>query len=46
MALTLRLIGGLMYLGGMLVMAWNVWMTVMTGISHRAPVPSLAPSHA
>lgn len=41
-----RLIGGLMYLAGMLVMAWNVWMTVMTGISHRAPVPALAPSHA
>ena len=25
-----RLLGGLLYLGGMLVMAWNVWMTVVT----------------
>jgi cytochrome c oxidase cbb3-type subunit 1 len=23
-----RLIGGLLYLAGMLVMAWNTWMTV------------------
>jgi len=41
-----RLTGGLLYLGGMLLMAWNVWMTVMSGRSARAPVPALAASHA
>ncbi len=41
-----RLVGGLLYLGGMLLMAWNVWMTVMTGVSARVAVPALAPSHA
>ncbi|MDM0045062.1 cytochrome-c oxidase, cbb3-type subunit I [Variovorax dokdonensis] len=41
-----RLGGGLLYLSGMLLMAWNVWMTVMSGRSVRAPVPELAPSHA
>jgi len=34
-----RLVGGLLYLGGMLVMAWNVWMTVASGSSARAPIP-------
>ncbi|MGR4870481.1 cytochrome-c oxidase, cbb3-type subunit I [Variovorax sp. LARHSF232] len=42
----LRLIGGLLYLSGMLVMAWNVWMTVITGSSARAVVPPLVPAHA
>jgi len=41
-----RLIGGLLYLSGMLVMAWNVWMTVMSGISARVTVPGLVPSRA
>lgn len=41
-----RLLGGLLYLGGMLVMAWNTWMTVMSGMSVRAPVPSLMPTRA
>jgi len=41
-----RLIGGLLYLGGMLVMAWNVWMTVVSGRSVHAsiPLPALAPA--
>ncbi|MBU2286580.1 MAG: cytochrome C oxidase Cbb3, partial [Gammaproteobacteria bacterium] len=34
-----RLIGGLLYLSGMLVMAWNVWMTVIAGRSVRTPIP-------
>jgi cytochrome c oxidase cbb3-type subunit I len=34
-----RLLGGLLYLGGMLVMAWNTWMTVMNGQSLRVAVP-------
>ena len=41
-----RLLGGLMYLGGMLIMAWNVWMTVITGTSARAPIPPLAMAQA
>jgi cytochrome c oxidase cbb3-type subunit 1 len=36
-----RLLGGLLYLGGMLVMAWNVAMTVVAGRSVRAPIPAL-----
>jgi cytochrome c oxidase cbb3-type subunit 1 len=41
-----RLIGGLLYLGGMLVMAWNVWMTVISGRSVRAVIPAAAIAHA
>jgi cytochrome c oxidase cbb3-type subunit I len=41
-----RLVGGLLYLGGMLVMAWNVLMTVIAGRSMRAaiPLPAVAPA--
>ena len=35
-----RLFGGLLYLAGMLVMAWNVWKTVRAGESVGAAVPS------
>jgi len=41
-----RVIGGVLYLGGMLVMAWNVWMTVITGRSVRAEIPAVAAAHA
>jgi cytochrome c oxidase cbb3-type subunit I len=34
----IRVLGGLLYLTGMLVMAWNVWMTVARGRSVRVPV--------
>jgi cytochrome c oxidase cbb3-type subunit 1 len=34
----IRVIGGLLYLGGMLVMAWNTFMTVARGHSSRIPV--------
>jgi cytochrome c oxidase cbb3-type subunit 1 len=34
----IRVIGGLLYLGGMLIMAWNTWMTVSRGRSVRVPV--------
>jgi cytochrome c oxidase cbb3-type subunit 1 len=39
-----RVMGGLLYLGGMLVMAWNTWKTVAGGHSVRVPVavPSMA----
>ena len=35
----IRLVGGLMYLAGMLVMAWNTWMTVAQGRVVQVPVP-------
>ena len=38
-----RLLGGLVYLVGMLLMAYNVYMTVMGGKAENAPV--LAPAH-
>ncbi|MDB5861291.1 MAG: ccoN, partial [Ramlibacter sp.] len=37
-----RVIGGLMYFAGMLVMAWNTWMTVTGGRAVAAPVPVAA----
>jgi cytochrome c oxidase cbb3-type subunit I len=40
-----RLLGGLLYLGGMLIMAWNVVMTVRRNRPAVAPVP-LAAAHA
>src|SRR5688572_4501810 len=41
-----RMVGGVLYLGGMLVMAWNVVMTVIAGRSVRAsiPMPAVAPA--
>jgi cytochrome c oxidase cbb3-type subunit 1 len=36
-----RLVGGLMYLGGMCIMAWNVVMTVRNGSPRPAPIPRL-----
>ncbi len=41
-----RLGGGLLYLGGMLLMAWNVVMTVRTGRSVAVRVPAPALAHA
>jgi len=41
-----RLIGGLLYLGGMLVMAWNVWRTVISGRSVKAVIPQPVAAHA
>ena len=35
--------GGLLYLGGMVIMAWNTVMTVRAGLSGRsAPLPAVA----
>ena len=39
-----RLAGGLLYLAGMLVMAWNTWMTVAGGRAVRVPVPIPQPA--
>ncbi len=41
-----RLLGGLLYLSGMLIMAWNVVMTVKSGKATEAPIPQLTPAHA
>ena len=40
-----RLLGGVLYLGGMLIMAWNVAMTVLGSKPVDAPVLA-APAHA
>jgi len=41
----IRLLGGVLYLGGMLVMAYNVAKTVMAGTSVQAPIPAPAMAH-
>jgi cytochrome c oxidase cbb3-type subunit 1 len=38
----LRFIGGLLYLGGMLVMLWNVIKTALAGRAEPVPVPVTA----
>jgi cytochrome c oxidase cbb3-type subunit 1 len=40
----IRLLGGLLYLSGMLIMAWNVWMTVAGAKPAEAAIPT--PAHA
>jgi cytochrome c oxidase cbb3-type subunit 1 len=42
----IRLTGGLLYLGGMCVMAWNVVMTVRAGQPERVRIPAVAAAHA
>jgi len=41
-----RLAGGLLFLAGMLLMAWNVWMTVRHEKPRPVPVPAPAPEPA
>ena len=36
------LLGGLLYLGGMLIMAWNTWKTVAESRPSEAPIPAVA----
>jgi cytochrome c oxidase cbb3-type subunit I len=38
----IRLLGGLLYLSGMLLMAWNVVMTVRSGSAKPAFIPAVA----
>ncbi len=38
----IRLLGGLLYLSGMLVMAWNVWKTATAGRAEDARIPAAA----
>jgi cytochrome c oxidase cbb3-type subunit 1 len=40
----IRLLGGVLYFGGMLIMAWNVAKTIGAGKSVEAPIP--APAYA
>jgi cytochrome c oxidase cbb3-type subunit 1 len=42
----IRLLGGLLYLAGMLIMAWNVFKTVSDGKSVEAPIPAPVMAHA
>jgi len=42
----IRLVGGLLYLGGMVVMLWNVIMTVRQGRVVPVPVTAVNPAHA
>jgi len=42
----IRLLGGLLYLSGMLIMAWNTVMTVRAGKALPVPVPPVAAAHA
>ena len=41
-----RLLGGLLYLSGMLIMAWNVVMTARSGKVAVFAIPAVAPAHA
>ena len=42
----IRFLGGLLYLGGMVVMAWNVWLTTISGRSVNAAIPAVNAAHA
>ena len=42
----IRLVGGLLYFGGMVVMLWNVIMTVRQGRVVPVPVTAVNPAHA
>jgi cytochrome c oxidase cbb3-type subunit 1 len=36
----IRFVGGLMYLSGTAIMAWNVWKTVQAGRAQNARIPA------
>jgi cytochrome c oxidase cbb3-type subunit 1 len=42
----IRLLGGLLYLAGMVIMAWNTVMTVKSGKAVEGVIPPLAVAHA
>jgi cytochrome c oxidase cbb3-type subunit 1 len=42
----IRLLGGVLFLSGMLIMAWNVWKTVAGQKPVDAPIPMPAGAHA
>jgi cytochrome c oxidase cbb3-type subunit 1 len=35
----IRLLGGLLYFSGMVIMAWNVWKTIAAGKPTSAAIP-------
>ena len=39
---TIRLVGGLMFFSGMLLMAYNVFKTVQSGKAYDAPIPAVS----
>ncbi|TDR33130.1 cytochrome-c oxidase, cbb3-type subunit I [Hydromonas duriensis] len=41
----IRALGGLMYLSGMIIMAYNVARTIMAGKAVEAPIPALSHDH-
>jgi cytochrome c oxidase cbb3-type subunit 1 len=42
----MRLLGGVLYFAGMLVMAWNVWKTALPGQIQDVRIPAVNPAHA
>jgi len=42
----IRLLGGLLYLAGMLIMAYNTWKTMAGQKAVEAPIPAVAAAHA
>jgi cytochrome c oxidase cbb3-type subunit I len=42
----IRLLGGILFFGGMLIMAWNVWKTVAGARPTEARIPAPAGAHA
>jgi cytochrome c oxidase cbb3-type subunit I len=42
----IRFGGGLLYLSGMFIMAWNVWKTIANGKAVTQPIPAVSPAHA
>ena len=42
----IRVAGGLLYLGGMILMLWNTVMTAMAGRATNAAIPQATPAHA
>jgi cytochrome c oxidase cbb3-type subunit 1 len=42
----IRLLGGVLYLAGMLIMAWNVAKTALAGRAAEAPIPAPVAAHA
>jgi len=42
----IRLLGGVLFLTGMLIMAWNVFRTIAGAKAVEGPIPAVAPAHA
>jgi len=42
----IRLLGGLLYLSGMVIMAWNVYKTAIQGRIEDVRIPAVNPAHA